>query len=187
VGGHRWADTDFTAKLIDSHPPNADFPWGVDLNVADSIVRRRYHNGPGRADLLKPGQPYEFMIEMYSTSLVFRRSQRIRLDVSSSNFPRFDVNPNTGATQRQSAMACRRERRLPRPSASVAHRVADHSGIEVDYGAEEVILVNESRERLQQSVAEGARGRRLSEAQPARFPPDRFATACGPVCLSASR
>jgi putative CocE/NonD family hydrolase len=89
-------DTDFTAKLIDSYPPNVDFPGGVDLNVADSIVRGRYHNGPGRADLLKPGQPYEFTIEMYPTSLVFKRGHRIRLDVSSSNFPRFDVNPNTG-------------------------------------------------------------------------------------------
>ncbi|MBI3302314.1 MAG: CocE/NonD family hydrolase [Deltaproteobacteria bacterium] len=89
-------DTDFTAKLIDVYPPNADFPASVDLNVADSIVRARYRNGPGRAELLKPGQPYEFRIEMYPTSLVFKRGHRLRLDVSSSNFPRFDVNPNTG-------------------------------------------------------------------------------------------
>ena len=66
------------------------------MNVADSIVRGRYHNGLGKADLLKPGQPYEFTIEMYPTSLVFKRGHRVRLDVSSSNFPRFDVNPNTG-------------------------------------------------------------------------------------------
>jgi putative CocE/NonD family hydrolase len=45
---------------------------------------------------MKPGQPYEFTIEAYPTSLVFRRGHRIRLDISSSNFPRFDVNPNTG-------------------------------------------------------------------------------------------
>ena len=89
-------DTDFTAKLVDVYPPNGDFPNGVDLNVADSIVRARYRNGPGKAELLKPGQPYEFTIEMYPTSLVFRRGHRIRLDISSSNFPRFDVNPNTG-------------------------------------------------------------------------------------------
>jgi hypothetical protein len=89
-------DTDFTAKLIDVYPPNADFPAGVDLNIADSIVRARYRNGLGKAELLKPGQPYEFTIEMYPTSLVFQRGHRIRLDISSSNFPRFDINPNTG-------------------------------------------------------------------------------------------
>jgi uncharacterized protein len=89
-------DTDFTAKLVDVYPPNVDFPAGVDLNVADSIVRARYRNGFGKAELLKPGRPYEFTIEMYPTSLVFRRGHRIRLDISSSNFPRFDINPNTG-------------------------------------------------------------------------------------------
>ena len=89
-------DTDFTAKLIDVWPPNADYPSGVDLNIADSIVRARYRGGFGKAELLKPGEVYEFTIEMYPTSLQFARGHRIRLDVSSSNFPRFDVNPNTG-------------------------------------------------------------------------------------------
>lgn len=88
-------DTDFTAKLIDVYPPNADFPEGVALNIGDSIVRARYRNG-GKAELLKPGQPYEFTIEMYPTSLLVQKGHRIRLDISSSNFPRFDVNPNTG-------------------------------------------------------------------------------------------
>jgi putative CocE/NonD family hydrolase len=88
-------DTDFTAKLIDVYPPNRDFPAGVDLNIADSIVRARYRNG-GKAEPVTAGQPYEFTIEMYPTSLVFKRGHRIRLDISSSNFPRFDVNPNTG-------------------------------------------------------------------------------------------
>jgi uncharacterized protein len=89
-------DTDFTAKLIDVYPPNSDFPAGIDLNVGDSIVRARYRNGPGKAELLQPRHPYEFTIEMYPTSIVFKRGHRIRLDISSSNFPRFDVNPNTG-------------------------------------------------------------------------------------------
>jgi len=89
-------DTDFTAKLIDVYPPNKDYPAGVDLNIADSIVRARYRKGPGKAEFLKPGQPEEFTIEMYPTSMVFQRGHRIRLDISSSNFPRFDVNPNTG-------------------------------------------------------------------------------------------
>jgi putative CocE/NonD family hydrolase len=89
-------DTDFTAKLIDVYPPNGDFPGGVDLNIADSIARGRYRDGPGKAAPLEAGHPYEFTIEMYPTSLVFQRGHRIRLDISSSNFPRFDVNPNTG-------------------------------------------------------------------------------------------
>jgi uncharacterized protein len=90
-------DTDFTAKLVDVYPPNADFPHGIDLNIGDSIVRARYRHGPtAAAAMLEPGKPYELTIELYPTSLLFKRGHRIRLDVSSSNFPRFDVNPNTG-------------------------------------------------------------------------------------------
>ena len=89
-------DTDFTAKLVDVYPPSRDYPAGVDLNVADSIVRARYRNGVKTATMLQPGTPVEMIIEMYPTSLVFKRGHRIRLDISSSNFPRFDVNPNTG-------------------------------------------------------------------------------------------
>ena len=89
-------DTDFTAKLVDVYPPSADYPNGVDLIIGDSIVRARYRNGAGQASLMTPGTSYEFTIEMYPTSLVFRQGHRIRLDISSSNFPRFDVNPNTG-------------------------------------------------------------------------------------------
>ena len=89
-------DTDFTAKLIDVYPPNHDYPAGVDLNIADSIVRARYRKNPAKAQFLEAGQPEEFTIEMYPTSLLFQRGHRIRIDVSSSNFPRFDVNPNTG-------------------------------------------------------------------------------------------
>jgi putative CocE/NonD family hydrolase len=88
-------DTDFTVKLVDVYPPNADYPEGVDLNIGDGIVRARYRNNLDHEEFLEPGRPYEFTVEMYPTSLVFRRGHRIRLDVSSSNFPRFDVNPNT--------------------------------------------------------------------------------------------
>jgi uncharacterized protein len=89
-------DTDFTAKLIDVYPANGDFPAGIDFNIGDSIVRARYRNGAAQAEMLAPGKPYEFTIEMYPTSILFKRGHRIRLDISSSNFPRFDVNPNTG-------------------------------------------------------------------------------------------
>ena len=67
-------DTDFTAKLVDVYPPNRDFPAGVDLNVADGIVRARYRDGLDREQSLTPGRPYEFTIEMYPTSLVFARA-----------------------------------------------------------------------------------------------------------------
>ena len=80
-------DTDFTAKLIDVYPPNADYPGGIDLNIGDSIVRARYRESLEHAKPLDPGKPVEFTIEMYPTSLIFRRGHRIRLDISSSNFP----------------------------------------------------------------------------------------------------
>ena len=89
-------DTDFTAKLIDQYPPNADFPAGYDLNIDDGIVRARYRNALTHAEPMKPGQPVELTIQLYPTSLLIKAGHRLRLDISSSNFPRFDVNPNTG-------------------------------------------------------------------------------------------
>jgi len=89
-------DTDFTAKLIDEYPPNADFPHGFDLNIDDGIVRGRYRNSLAKAERMKPGKAYAFTIELYPTSMLIKAGHRLRLDISSSNFPRFDVNPNTG-------------------------------------------------------------------------------------------
>jgi putative CocE/NonD family hydrolase len=89
-------DTDFTAKLIDEIPPNPDYPLGFDLNIGDSILRLRYREGLDRQVLLKPGEIVPITIRLYPTANVFKRGHRIRVDVSSSNYPRFDVNPNTG-------------------------------------------------------------------------------------------
>lgn len=89
-------DTDFTAKLIDVYAPNADFPGGFDLNLEDGIVRGRFRESLSVEKLLTPGTAYEFAIRLYPTSNVFKKGHRIRVDISSSNFPRFDVNPNTG-------------------------------------------------------------------------------------------
>ena len=94
--GSNAKDTDFTVKLIDVYPPSADYPAGVDLNVGDGIVRARYRESLRTARLLTGPGPNEYTIELYPTSLVFGRGHRIRIDVSSSNFPRFDINPNTG-------------------------------------------------------------------------------------------
>jgi putative CocE/NonD family hydrolase len=89
-------DTDFTAKLIDVYPPSADFPGGFELNIGDGIVRARFRDSLEKETLMEPGTIYPFTINLYPTSNVFKRGHRIRVDVSSSNFPRFDVNPNTG-------------------------------------------------------------------------------------------
>ena len=89
-------DTDFTAKLIDVWPPSPDFPDGAPLNIGDGILRARYRDSLTAPAMLEPGRPYELTIELYPTALVFGAGHRIRVDISSSNFPRFDVNPNTG-------------------------------------------------------------------------------------------
>ena len=90
-------NVDFTAKLVDVYPPSKDFPAGFDLGVQDGIVRARYRNSLEHAQLMKPGDVYEISVDMYPTAMIFKKGHRIRLDISSSNFPRFDVNPNTGS------------------------------------------------------------------------------------------
>lgn len=89
-------DTDFTAKLVDVYPPSDDYPAGFDLNITDGIRRTRFRESLKEEKFLTPGEPTELTINLYPTSNVFKRGHRIRIDISSSNFPRFDVNPNTG-------------------------------------------------------------------------------------------
>ncbi len=84
-------DTDFTAKLVDVHPD------GATHNVVDGIVRARLWNGSrARAELIVPGHVYEYQIDLGHTATVFPVGHRFRLQVSSSNFPRFARNLNTG-------------------------------------------------------------------------------------------
>ena len=89
-------DTDFTAKLIDEYPASKDYPNGYAMNLTDSIIRARYRDSFEAAKLMEPGNIYMFTIHPYPTSNLFKKGHRIRLDVSSSNWPRFDINPNTG-------------------------------------------------------------------------------------------
>jgi len=89
-------DTDFTIKLIDVHPPNADYPEGFAMNLTDGILRVRYRDSWEKPSLMTPGEVYKIKVEAFPTSNRFMRGHRIRLDISSSNFPHFDVNPNTG-------------------------------------------------------------------------------------------
>ena len=83
-------DTDFTAKLVDVYPD------GRAINLCDGILRLRYRESLAKPVLAEPDEMYRIEIEVGVTSNVFRAGHRIRLDVSSSNFPRFDRNPNTG-------------------------------------------------------------------------------------------
>ena len=91
------ADTDFTAKLVDVAPD------GTAVNLTDSILRARYHNSTAKADPIEPGKIYEYRIDLWSTSNVFLKGHRLRLEVSSSNFPRFARNLNTGRDAATSA------------------------------------------------------------------------------------
>ena len=98
-------DTDFTAKLVDV------FPDGRALIVCEGILRARYREGVGQETLMEPGVVYAMEIELGPTAVRFQAGHRIRLEVSSSNAPRYDVNPNTGreiATERNPVAARQR-------------------------------------------------------------------------------
>ena len=71
-------------------------PTGYAKNLCDGIIRARYRQGFEEAKLLEPGTVYEYEIKVGVTSNVFKKGHRIRLEVSSSNFPRYDRNLNTG-------------------------------------------------------------------------------------------
>ena len=92
-------DTDFTIKLLDVHPPNEDYPHGYAMNLTDGILRCRYRDSWERPALLTPGEIYRIEVTAFPTSNLFKRGHRMRLDVSSSNFPHFDLNLNTGAPE----------------------------------------------------------------------------------------
>jgi putative CocE/NonD family hydrolase len=90
-------DTDITAKLIDVYPPNPDYPSGYHMNLVDSVIRCRYRDGFEHEELMTPGEVYQVRIALPPTSNLFKAGHRIRLDIASANFPRWDRNPNTGA------------------------------------------------------------------------------------------
>jgi len=83
-------DTDFTAKLCDVYPD------GRSMLVLDGIVSGRYRESMTAAKPMEPGKVYPFEIDLWSTSIVFNKGHRIRVAISSSNYPRFEANPNTG-------------------------------------------------------------------------------------------
>jgi hypothetical protein len=86
-------DTDFTAKLVDVSST------GFATNLTDGILRMRYRDSQEKAELMNPDQAYKISVDLWATSNVFKKGHILRLEVSSSNFPRFDRNLNTGADQ----------------------------------------------------------------------------------------
>ena len=84
-------DTDFTAKLVDVRPD------GFAHNLQDGIIRARYRTSVREPSFVTPGEVYRYTIDLWATSHVIKPGHRVRVDISSSNFPRFDRNPNTGA------------------------------------------------------------------------------------------
>ena len=83
-------DTDFIARLVDVHPD------GFAQNLCYGIVRARFREGLDQPNLMNPGEVYRFVVELLPTSILFKAGHRIRLDISSSDFPNFDRNHNTG-------------------------------------------------------------------------------------------
>jgi putative CocE/NonD family hydrolase len=84
-------DTDFTAKLVDVAPD------GLATDLTEGILRMRYRDTPERQNFMNPGQIYQITVDLWATSNVFLKGHSVRLEIASSNFPRFDRNPNTGA------------------------------------------------------------------------------------------
>ena len=104
-------DTDFTVKLVDVYPPNEDYPHGFAMNLTEGIFRCRFHESFERPEPLEPGEVYEIEIPAPDTANRFEAGHRLRVDISSSDFPRFDVNSNTGmpeAVSRRKVVATNR-------------------------------------------------------------------------------
>jgi putative CocE/NonD family hydrolase len=89
-------DTDFFVRLIDVYPASTDYPDGFAFPVSDGVIRARYRNGCAAPSLLKPGVVYRLEIPLEPSANLYKAGHRIRVDVTSSNFPAFDINRNTG-------------------------------------------------------------------------------------------
>jgi len=109
-------DTDWTAKLVDVRPS------GFAMNLCDGIIRARFRQGFDRERPIEPGAVLEYEIELMATANVFQKGHRIRLEISSSNFPRFDRNPNTGGP-------IGRERKVRPAHQTVVHAAAHPSHV----------------------------------------------------------
>ncbi len=110
-------DTDFVAKLVDVYPDGRAF------NVAEGILRARYRGSLSQPKLLEPGKIYEVTIDLVGTSNTFLKGHRIRVDITSSHFPQFDRNPNTGELFGASAKIKVAQQTIDHSSAHPSHVV----------------------------------------------------------------
>jgi putative CocE/NonD family hydrolase len=108
-------DTDWMIKLVDVYPDGTAMP------VSEGILRARFQEGLDKMKLLTPGQVYEYDIELTGTANVFKKGHRIRVDITSSNFPQFDRNPNTGDPLGTSARV------------RIANQTIHHGGAQASY------------------------------------------------------
>lgn len=88
-------DCDITVKLVDVYPPNESYPQGYALNLTDGIMRARYRNSWSNPQEIKPGELVELDVYPFATCCMIKKGHRLRLDIAGSNFPHFDVNPNS--------------------------------------------------------------------------------------------
>lgn len=88
-------DTDFTIKVVDVYPPSADYPDGYALNIAHGILRMRFRNSFETPETMEAGKVYQVQIASFPMSNRFAAGHRIRVEIAGSNFPHFDINPNS--------------------------------------------------------------------------------------------
>jgi len=100
------ADTDLSVRLCDVYPD------GKSYLIAEGMLRLRYRNSMEKPELLAPGQIAEVSVDCWSTSIIFNRGHRIRVAVTSSNYPRFDVNPGTGRPWRDGESSVKQTNRI---------------------------------------------------------------------------
>lgn len=90
-------DTDVTVKLIDVYPVSSDFPEGYAMNITDGIMRARYRNSWEIPEIIPKNQVVNIVVTPFQTCNLFKKGHKLRVDVSSSNFPKYDINPNNGS------------------------------------------------------------------------------------------
>jgi putative CocE/NonD family hydrolase len=113
-------DTDFTAKLVDVGPD------GFAQNLTEGIIRARYRDSQEKPTLMTPGQVYKFTVDLWATSNVFRKGHVLRLEVSSSNFPRFDRNLNTGLDRNSKTVDGEKSEQVLAPATNFIYHDAEH-------------------------------------------------------------
>ena len=89
-------DTDFAAKLVDVYPPSKDYPNGYAYPVCEGLLRMSCRESDVEMKLMEPGRIYQIEIECFPAANLFAAGHRVRLDIASSNFPRYEINRHTG-------------------------------------------------------------------------------------------